>query len=71
MPQNKPNQGQGINTYLDRIIGQDGIKTSNEIKLEIDTQTAITLVGVGVGLIVFNQLLGLGIRSLFQKGLAP
>lgn len=53
-------------SYLDKIMDSDGIKTSNKIQLSIDSQTAITLIALGAGLIVFSHALGVG-RDLFIR----
>lgn len=54
-------------TYLDKVMGRDGIKTSNKIEIKIDQPTAITLLALGVGLVVFNHLLRIGIDSIRGK----
>lgn len=53
-------------TYLDRITGSEGIKTSNQIDVAIDGKTAVTLFGIGIGLVVFSHLLGVGLRKLIS-----
>lgn len=58
--QNKKN----LFSYLDKVMGQDGIKTSNQINISVDSQTAVTLLGIGVGLVIFSHLLGTGLRML-------
>jgi len=62
MPEQK--EQSTIYTYLDRITGADGIKTTNKIQVAIDINTAVTIVGIGLGLVVFSHLLGAGIRAL-------
>ena len=54
-------------SYLDRVMGQDGIKTSNKIDISVDSQTAMTLLGIGVGLVIFSHLLGAGVQLLIRK----
>ena len=53
-------------TYLDRVMGNDGIKTTNKIQVSIDRQTAITLIALGAGLILFSHAIGIG-RDVFIK----
>jgi hypothetical protein len=54
-------------SYLDRALGDEGIKTTSKFEVAIDAQTAITLGAIGVGLIVFNHLLGIGVRALLKS----
>jgi|GEM_PF-3207714 len=54
-------------TYLDRIMGSDGIKTSNKIEFSMDRESALTLLGIGIGLVVFSHLLGAGIQALSKN----
>ncbi len=58
---------QNLFGYLDRVLGNDGIKTSNKINISVDSQTAATLLGIGIGLVIFSHLLGAGIRALSRK----
>ena len=58
--ESKPN----LFSYLDRVMGQDGIKTTNKIDISVDSETAMTLLGIGVGLVIFSHLLGAGINAL-------
>ena len=51
-------------TYLDRVTGTDGIKTTNKLDVSVDKQTKIFLVGLGLGLVVFSKLLSLGVEVL-------
>jgi len=62
-PKNKPN----LFSYLDKVLDSDGIKTSNKIEVKVDRETALTLLGIGFGLVVFSQLLGVGLRALTTK----
>ena len=57
---NKPN----LFSYLDKVMGKDGIKTSNKFEISVDAETALTLLGVGVGLVIFSHLLGAVITAL-------
>lgn len=59
----KPN----LFNYLDRVMGKDGIKTSNKIAVSVDTETAFTLLGIGVGLVIFSHIVGAGVRALSKK----
>lgn len=61
--QNKKN----LFTYLDKVMGNDGIKTSNQINISIDSQTAITLLGIGIGLVIFSHALGAGVKLLTKR----
>lgn len=61
--QNKPN----LFSYLDKVMGQDGIKTTNKIDISIDSETAMTVLGIGLGLVIFSHLLGTGIHLLIRK----
>jgi hypothetical protein len=54
-------------SYLDKVMGQDGIKTSNKFDISVDSQTAMTLLGIGVGLVIFSHLLGAGVQLLIGK----
>jgi hypothetical protein len=58
----KPN----LFSYLDKVMGTDGIKTSNKFEISVDSETALTLLGIGVGLIIFSHLLGAGIRKVIN-----
>ena len=60
------NQKPNLFGYLDKVMGQDGIKTSNKIALSVDRETAFTLLGIGVGLIIFSHLLGAGINKVIN-----
>ena len=62
----KPN----LFSYLDKVLDSDGIKTSNKIAISVDTQTAVTLLGIGIGLVIFSHLLGTGLRALTRKKIA-
>lgn len=57
----------GLFSYLDQIMGEDGIKTNNKIQLSIDSQTAITLLALGAGLIIFSHAIGIGRDLLIKK----
>lgn len=51
-------------SYLDKVMGQDGIKTTNKIDISIDSQTAITILGIGIGLVIFSHAIGAGVKAL-------
>ena len=53
-------------TAVTSIFSKDGIKTDNKIDISVDQKTAITLATIGVGLIVFNHVLGIVIRKVFR-----
>jgi hypothetical protein len=53
--------------YLDRALGDEGIRTTSKFDVTIDAKTAITLGAIGVGLIVFNHLLGIGVRAMLKS----
>lgn len=57
----------GLFSYLDKVMGEDGIKTNNKIQLSIDSQTAITLIALGAGLIIFSHAIGIGRDLLIKK----
>lgn len=54
-------------SYLDNIMGKDGIKTTNKIEMSVDSETAVILFGIGAGLVVFSHLLGVVIRAASSK----
>ena len=58
----KPN----LFSYLDKVMGNDGIKTTNKFEISVDRETAITLLGIGVGLVIFSHLLGAGINKVIN-----
>jgi hypothetical protein len=58
----KPN----LFSYLDKVMGNDGIKTANKLEISVDRETAITLLGIGVGLVIFSHLLGAGINKVIN-----
>jgi hypothetical protein len=58
----KPN----LLSYLDKVMGNDGIKTANKLEISVDRETAITLLGIGVGLVIFSHLLGAGINKVIN-----
>jgi hypothetical protein len=53
-------------SYLDKVMGNDGIKTANKLEISVDRETAITLLGIGVGLVIFSHLLGAGINKVIN-----
>lgn len=53
-------------SYLDKVMGSDGIKTANKLEISVDRETAITLLGIGVGLVIFSHLLGVGINKVIK-----
>lgn len=59
----KPN----LFSYLDKVLDSEGIKTSNKIAIKVEAETAITILGIGIGLVVFSHLLGVGLRALTTK----
>jgi len=54
-------------SYLDKVMGQDGIKTTNKIDISVDSQTALTLFGIGIGLVIFSHAIGTGLRALTKS----
>jgi hypothetical protein len=58
----KPN----LFSYLDKVMGNDGIKTANKLEISVDRETAITLLGIGVGLVIFSHLFGAGINKVIN-----
>ncbi len=63
----QPEQKRNLFSYLDKIMGNEGIKTSNKIQISIDRETAIVLLGLGAGLIIFSHLIGIGRNLLIKK----
>ena len=63
MSQNEKN----LFSYLDKVMGQDGIKTTNKINISVDSQTAVTLLGIGIGLVIFSHAIGAGLRALSKS----
>jgi hypothetical protein len=53
--------------YLDRALGDEGIKTKSKFDVTIDSKTAVTIGAIGIGLIVFNHLLGIGIKAVLKS----
>jgi len=54
-------------SYLDKVMGKDGIKTTNKIDISVDSETALTLLGIGIGLVIFSHLLGTGLNALTRE----
>lgn len=54
-------------SYLDKVMGKDGIKTTNKLEMSIDSETAVVILGIGIGLVVFSHLLGAGVRAITPK----
>lgn len=54
-------------SYLDKVMGHDGIKTTNKINVSVDSQTAVTLFGIGIGLVIFSHAIGAGVRFLTKN----
>ena len=48
-------------------MGKDGIKTTNKIDISVDSETALTLLGIGIGLVIFSHLLGTGLNALTRE----
>jgi len=59
----KPN----LFSYLDKVLDNDGIKTSNRIEVKVERETAVTILGIGMGLVVFSHFLGVGLKALFNN----
>jgi hypothetical protein len=53
--------------YLDRALGDEGIKTTSKFDVTIDSKTAVTIGAIGMGLIVFNHLLGIGLSAVLKS----
>jgi len=59
-------QPQNLFSYLDKVMGSDGIKTTNKFAISVDRETAFTLLGIGLGLVIFSHLLGVGINKVIN-----
>lgn len=56
-----------LHSYLDKLLDKDGIKTSNKIEISVDNETAVALLGIGIGLVIFSHLIGTGLKALMRK----